>query len=99
MRSEAAVRSVWEGTLQGMTGTYPPLDRTWAVVEELAGRLFCLCTAFFGHSVNGTFKMFAVVIECDAAAICQATDGPRHLAVKGLLNVNVAGIFEPRQMR
>jgi len=98
MHSEAAVRSVWEGTLRGLAGPYPPLDEAWAVVVALAGKLFCLCTAFFGHGVNGTFEMFAVVIECDAATIFQATDGPRHLAVKGFLNVNVADIFEASQM-
>jgi len=26
--SEAAVRSVWEGTLRRLMGTYPPLDDT-----------------------------------------------------------------------
>jgi hypothetical protein len=38
--SEAAMRSVWEGTLRGLIVTYPPLDEAWAVVEELAGRSF-----------------------------------------------------------
>ena len=34
------MRSLWEGTLRGLMGTYPPLDRPWDVAEELVGRLF-----------------------------------------------------------
>ena len=37
---EAPVPSVWEGTSRALMGTYPALDEAWAVVEELAGRLF-----------------------------------------------------------
>ena len=37
---EAAVRSVWESTLRGLMGTYPTPEEAWAVVEELASRLF-----------------------------------------------------------
>lgn len=36
---EAGLHSVWESTLRGLTGTYPPLDEAWAVVEELVSRL------------------------------------------------------------
>lgn len=39
--SKAGVRSVWESTLQGLIGTYPPLDEAWAVVEELVSKLSC----------------------------------------------------------